>query len=108
MPLYEHDAKHNDDFGQEVVHCIRQILSAFGVYHAPWVITAEKVGQKELRIECFWNPKNTFPRGMTVDLDATWFSQTTELPIKNLCDINLCALARAIAKRMQRRIKPQK
>lgn len=108
MGLYKEDVKYNDDFGMEVVHCVRQVLSAMGVYHAPWVIIAEKVNAKAMRIECYWNPKNTFPSGQVVDLEPTHFIQNTEVPIKNLCDLNLCALARALAKRMNRRITPRK
>ena len=107
MPLYENDFKYNDDVGAEICHAVRSVLTALGVYNAPWIITIEQINPRTIRIESYWNPRNTFPKDTQVNLEPSWFTQECDHDIKSICDLNICALARAIANRMKRRITPK-
>lgn len=106
MPLYLQDLEYNNEqFELDVCHAMRQVLTAMGVYHAPWIIEVRRTGLNVIDIRACWNPKNTFPTGKNVDLDMTHYAQQSVHPIEHLTDINLCALARALANRMRKRIK---
>jgi len=93
---------HTDPFCAEIVHGVRSILTAWDVYHAPWIILASIPHSKEIRLEAFWDTRYTAPLNTNVPLDSTHFSQTTTFPIKSLVDVNLVGLARALRKRMIR------
>lgn len=103
MAIYPKDLQTNKElFHAEIVHGVRSILAAWDVYHAPWIIIATQPDTHTVRLEAFWDTKNTPPRKITMSLDSTWFDQKSNMPIKSLCDINLVGLARALRRRMSR------